>query len=132
MEANEYKSGNVVVLELKGRVDEFNTKVLSDELKTIVNTGRFFIAIDLKKTNFLSANCLNEIWSCQRTSHKLGGDIILAGAEGDVLETINFVDFDYVIKRFYDLQEGIDYLQKLSEKKDTGHLKHKAHKFKMG
>jgi anti-sigma B factor antagonist len=109
MEAHEYKLGNVVVLELKGRVDEFNTHVLADELATIINTGRFRIAIDLNRTGFLSAHCLNVIWSSIRRARSLGGDVVLVGAEGDVLETIHFVEFDRVAMRFYSLDEAMGY-----------------------
>jgi anti-anti-sigma factor len=113
MEAHEYKLGNVVVLELKGRVDEFNTRVLGDELATIANTGRFRIVVDLNRTSFLSAHCLNVIWVAIRRVRSLGGDVVLVGAEGDVLETIHFVEFDRVARRFYSLDEAIEYFRTL-------------------
>lgn len=111
MDAREYKDGPVIVLELKGRVDDFNTRVLSDELTTIINTGRFFIAIDLHATNFLSAHCLRAIWKAQRTVERLGGAMVLAAAEGAVLETIHYVGFDQVMRRFYTVEEAIAHLK---------------------
>lgn len=112
LDAHEYRHDDVVVLELKGRVDDFNTSVLADELTTIINTGRFRIAIDLRDTNFLSAHCLRAIWKAQRSARQHGGEIALTNAEGEVLETIHAVDFDRVVRRFYGIEECLDYLQK--------------------
>jgi anti-anti-sigma factor len=111
MEAHEYKLGNVIVLELKGRVDEFNTKVLGDELRTIINTGRFSVVIDLGKVGFLSAHCLRELWRYQRKAQAFGGDIVLVGAEGEVLETIHYVELDKVVKRFYAIEEAVEFFR---------------------
>lgn len=120
MEAHEYKLGGNVVLELKGRVDEFNTKVLGDELQTIINTGRFFVIIDLGKVNFLSAHCLGEIWRVQRKARECGGDIVIVGAEGGVLETIHYVSLDTVVMRFHSIEEAAAHLHAISvEEKST-------------
>ncbi len=97
MEAQEYRVENHIVLELKGRVDEFNTAILRDEIHTIINTGRSRLAIDLSKTEFLSAHCMNAIWKCQRRAVKFGGDIVLFGMGGKVRETIDFVNLSAVM-----------------------------------
>lgn len=97
MEAFEYKSGKCIVLELRGRVDEFNTSILRDELSTILNTGKFRIAIDLSKTNFVSAHCLRAVWSMSQKAQKHNGLIVISGATGQVEETIRYVQLEKVI-----------------------------------
>ncbi len=103
MEAREYRVDNFIVLELKGRVDEFNTAVLRDEIHTIINTGRTRLAIDLSLTEFLSAHCLSAIWKCQRRAKSFGGDIALCGATERVAATIKYVALERVMAIHPDL-----------------------------
>ncbi len=119
MDAREYKRDHMVILELRDRVDEFNTAVLAEELVTILNTGKKFIAIDLTKTEFLSAHCLAAIWKCAKKARSQSGDIVILGASGQVLETIHYVNFDNVVQRFYSVNEALDHtkLQSLKQKK---------------
>lgn len=105
MEALEYRVDNFIVLELRGRVDEFNTGVLRDEIHTIINTGRFRIAVDLSKTEFLSAHCLSAIWNCQRRARRVGGDLVLVGPKGRVEETIDDVKIRSVVAVYPTLEE---------------------------
>jgi outer membrane protein TolC/anti-anti-sigma regulatory factor len=115
MEAREFKLDGLIVLELQGRVDEFNTSVLGSELRTIINTGRFRIVVDLGKVGFLSADCLREIWRCQRIARIRGGDIVLiVGAVEQVQETIGYVRFDKVVRCFSSLAFAAEYLHSLS------------------
>jgi anti-anti-sigma factor len=114
MEAREYKKNGLIVLELLGRVDEFNTSVLGNELHTIINTGRFRIVVDLSNVSFISADCLREVWRCQRLSREKGGDIVIVSGSGQVLETIEYVQFDRVVRCHAELKEAIDYLCSLS------------------
>ena len=123
MEALEYKKGKTVVLELHGRVDEFNTGVLRDELQTVLNTGKFFIAIDLSKTTFLSAHCLKAIWAIQKKARSLGGELVLSGAGGEVLETIHWVGYDTVVRRFQEVEEACVALQIVYDKAVAQRLK---------
>ncbi len=102
----EYRLGKIVVLELHERVDEFNAKVLSEELKTILNTGRKKIIIELSKCTYLSASCLATLWKRQREARREGGDLVLVAASGKVLETIHSVNLDRVIRRYYTLPEA--------------------------
>jgi anti-anti-sigma factor len=109
LEAQEYRVENHIVLELKGRVDEFNTAILRDEIHTIINTGRSRLAIDLSKTEFLSAHCMHAIWKCQRRAQKFGGDIVLFGMGGKVRETIDFVNLGAVMTCLESKEEVIDF-----------------------
>jgi outer membrane protein TolC/anti-anti-sigma regulatory factor len=114
MEAREYKLKGLIVLELMGRVDEFNTSVLGNELRTIINTGRFRIVVDLSTVSFVSADCLQEVWRCQRLSREKGGDIALVSGSGQVQEVIEYVQFDRVVKCFSDLGSASEYLGSLT------------------
>lgn len=106
VEALEYRVDNFIVLELRGRVDEFNTSVLRDEIHTIINTGRFRIAVDLSKTEFLSAHCLSAVWSCQRRARRIGGDLVLVGPKNGVEETIDFVKIRSVVSVYPTLEQA--------------------------
>lgn len=109
MEAQEYRVENHIVLELKGRVDEFNTSILRDEIHTIINTGRSRLAIDLSKTEFLSAHCMHAIWKCQKRARRFGGDIVLFGMSGKVRETVAFVKLGEVMTCLETQEEVIDF-----------------------
>lgn len=112
MEAFEYKIKNTIVLELRGRVDEFNTSILRDELETILNTGKFWIVLDLSKTKYISAHCLRAVWSASRRAHRLGGLITLIGLlEPQVKETVGFVGFDKVVSTFETLEGALSHIE---------------------
>lgn len=115
MEAREYKLENFVVVELRGRVDEFNTGVLRDELHTIINTGKFLIAIDLTKTDFLSAHCLKAVLSCQQRVRKLGGNLALVGPREQVQDTISYVRLHRVMHILPNLDSAKELFQKSPE-----------------
>jgi anti-anti-sigma factor len=115
LEAREYKLENFVVVELRGRVDEFNTGVLRDELHTIINTGKFLIAIDLTKTDFLSAHCLKAVLSCQQRVRKLGGNLALVGPREQVQDTISYVRLHRVMHILPNLDSAKELFQKSPE-----------------
>lgn len=115
MEAREYRVDNFIVLELKGHVDEFNTAILRDEIHTIINTGRSRLAVDLSRTEFVSAHCLAAVWRCQRRARRYGGDIVLFGARGKAAETIRFVSLDRVMTIATDLDGARDHFVTLGQ-----------------
>ena len=114
MEAREYRVDQVIILELKGRVDEFNTAVLCDEIHTIINTGRSCIGVDLGLTDFVSAHCLSAIWRCQQRAKRYQGDIVLFGARGKCAETIAYVSLGKVMTVVHDLDAVRDHFKRLS------------------
>ncbi len=120
MEALEYRIDNFVVLELRGRVDEFNTHVLRDEIHTIVNTGRFRIAIDLGKTEFLSAHCLRAVWKCQQRAVRVGGDIVFIEATGQVSETLKYVQLSRVMHLLPTLEDARQHFALQASSKNNG------------
>lgn len=112
MDAREYKIKDFVVIELHGRVDEFNTSILREEINTVINTGRFCIIVDFSKVEFISAHCLRALWKMRARAFSFSGDLVFSGAKTQALETILHVNLDKVVPRFESLEEACAYLEK--------------------
>ncbi len=125
MEAREYRLAENIIIELHGRVDEFSTNVLQDELNTILNTGRSSVVIDLEKSEFVSAHCLRALWKCHRRAQELGGHIVLAGPRGQIQETIQFVNLTKVMPVFENVEKATRWLQDVAVLRVTN--PHKIH-----
>lgn len=106
MEAFEYKTENLVVVELRGRVDEFNTSVLHEELNTILNTGKLKVIIDLSRCTFVSAHCLRAIWRVAKRGETLGGRVVLCLTHGETWDTIHEVFLNRVVACYDNIDEA--------------------------
>lgn len=88
MEAHVRRLDTVIVLELAGRVDEFHSGIVRDELDTIVSTGRMRIAIDLRGVTALSARCVLAWLDVHEKTLLLGGGVVLVGPRGAPRELV--------------------------------------------
>ena len=78
MEMQERKSGEVDVLELKGRLDASSAKNLKDKVQSLVDQQRVRLVMDMGGIDFIDSSGLGVLVSALRSTNKKGGDIKVA------------------------------------------------------
>lgn len=100
MEVTEEKRDQTLILTLKGRVDNFCSAILLEELQTIINTGIFFPIINLAETTYLSASCIRVFIQAHLRVEKFSGKICLTALSPAAQKIITFTRSDKVLATY--------------------------------
>ncbi len=77
MEITVAEKGNNVIITVSGRLDTSNYEEFADKLKTIIDTGKKFLVLNLKGLEYISSSGLRVFLSTLKTLRAVEGDVIL-------------------------------------------------------
>jgi anti-anti-sigma factor len=97
MDARVRRVEKFVLVELSGRVDDFHTDIVKEELETIYSTGRHHIAIQLTDVTALSARVVNAWLDVYEKTLRSGGGLVLVDPRGPVLELVESLGLGSVL-----------------------------------
>lgn len=97
MDARVRRVEQFVLIELSGRVDDFHTDVVKEELETIVSTGRNRIAIQLSDVTALSARVVHSWLDIYERTLRVGGGLVLVDPKGPVRELVDSLNLGSVL-----------------------------------
>ena len=106
MEVYEEKKGKILILHLKGRIVNFCSDLLDDELNTIINTGCFNTIINLENVNYLSASCLRAFLRANKRSKRFKGEVCLCKPSQPAMELIEFTKVNKILRVFKETKEA--------------------------
>lgn len=93
---------NCDLVQVSGRVDSFTAPNLSDTLRSIIDAGRFKIALDMAGVAYVSSAGLRVLIDTQKTCKALNrGEIVLASVPPRIYETLDLAGF-VPLFRFFD------------------------------
>jgi len=71
------EQGNNIIITLKGRLDTSNYEKFSDELTSIIESGKKFLVLNLEGLEYISSSGLRVFLSSLKTLRAVEGDVIL-------------------------------------------------------
>lgn len=93
---------NVIVLNLRGRLDASNASDLKDKVKDCLKKGHIHIVIDLAEIDFVDSSGLGSLVACLRTVNKAGGDIRIAAVQDRVRAVFELIRLHHVFEIYED------------------------------
>jgi anti-anti-sigma factor len=104
-----YKSGDageVLVVEVKGKLDSSNSKTLTACLQGHIDDGEHKIVLDCSGLNAISSEGLAVLVQINKRLKTVGGKFSLAGVKGTVADVLKIVHFDRLFKLFGSVDEA--------------------------
>ena len=84
MELAERRSGEIDVLELKGRLDVASAKTLKDKVQALVDQQRVRLVLDMGDIDFVDSSGLGVLVAALRSANKKGGDVKIAALQNKI------------------------------------------------
>ncbi|WP_319763872.1 STAS domain-containing protein [Maridesulfovibrio sp.] len=93
MKINSKKIGEVMIMEIEGRLDALTATELEDELCKYINQGETKVVFDLGELEYISSAGLRAILFCAKKLKGSDGAIAFAGITGMISEVFEISGF---------------------------------------
>jgi len=111
MEITALQKSGATVVQIAGSVDSLT----SDEAQTFFNgqieRAQIRLVADLSQVDYLSSAGLRVLLSALKSTRQRGGDLYLAGLQGNVLQVLNLAGFTSIFKIFPTTEEAVTAFQ---------------------
>lgn len=92
----------VDVIRVNGRIDSSNAPEFDNELKAIMEDGRYNIALNLAHVNYMSSAGLRALISALRECKKHSGNVVLAAPSDRVKEVLELAGLTSIFNMYTD------------------------------
>ena len=96
--------GGVVVVSVKGDVDASTSEMLQTSFNEQLSNGKYLLVADLKEVLYMSSAGFRVLLGTMKDARKGGGDLRLAGVQGNVYRVLQKSGFDKFMKFFKDTE----------------------------
>ena len=100
MEITQTQHGNVLLIELAGRLDAYTCQDLSAHLTGLFEAGQSRMVIDLARLTYISSAGLRVLLQARKNAKALDGLVVLSGASGVVSEILETAGFQTIFNCF--------------------------------
>ena len=98
MELNISKTGDVITIILKGRIDASVAPDVEQKLLSLISEGSCKLVADLSEVGFISSAGLRALLAAVKEAKRKRGDLRLAGMQGQVQEVLDLTGFSTIFK----------------------------------
>ena len=102
---------HVDVLTVQGRVDGEGVTEFENALRGLVERNRKKIILDMHATDFINSGALRAMVSALKECKRTSGNVVLAGSNERVRDTLRLVGFETLFEQFSDVVEAVDSFQ---------------------
>lgn len=108
VQIKEEKSGEILILRLKGRLDAISTPNTEKKVFDFINKGQYKLVLDFSGVDYISSAGMRMLLS---TSKKLkgmsGGHLVIYGITDHVMDIFKMSGFDHVLELSETEQEAL-------------------------
>jgi len=97
----------VDLVTVAGRVDSSNASQLDNQLKELLDNGRYKLVLDLSGVNYLSSAGLRTMVSAVRECKKHRGDVRLANVSDRVTEVLKLAGLNVIFQVYEDKTSAV-------------------------
>ena len=116
---NQRRSGDVVILDLVGRVTMGATnQQVQQSLRQLVAEGELNVVLDLGATTFIDSSGLGELVAGYSTLKRAGGRLALVRVSDRVMDLMTITKLYTVFDIYYSETEAIESFQNAADKAD--------------
>lgn len=107
MDIIEAKKGDMLVIEIVGRLDAATSPTLEKKFKDVLDGGEKSFLIDMKEMDYISSVGLRVLLVLAKKSKGIGGRVLLCGLQEQVYEVFEISGFTTIFSIFKDQNEAI-------------------------
>ena len=97
----------VDLVTVAGRVDSSNASQLDNQLKELLDNGRYKLVLDLSGVNYLSSAGLRAMVAAVRECKKHRGDVRLANVSDRVTEVLKLAGLNVIFQAYEDKTSAV-------------------------
>ncbi|RMG77465.1 MAG: anti-sigma factor antagonist [Chloroflexi bacterium] len=99
--------GEVVLIEVSGRVDSMTANQFGEALNQAIDEGNINIVADLSGVEYMSSAGLREIVAALKKVKRASGDLRIAQPSNRVMEVFEMAGLDTILQIFSSAQEAV-------------------------
>ncbi len=107
MELNISKTGGVITIILKGRIDASVAPDIEQKLLALISEGSCKLVADLSEVGFISSAGLRTLLAALKGAKRERGDLRLAGMQGQVQEVLDMTGFSTIFKIYTSAEDAV-------------------------
>ncbi len=107
MEITSIQHNNVTVVSVSDNLDATSSAEAMAYLSAEIEQGHVNLVIDMSGVTYLSSAGLRVILSTMQQARSAGGDVRLAGAEGNIKRVVEMAGFAKITKTFPTAEEAV-------------------------
>lgn len=96
------------VLEVAGYIDTTTSAELEREIKSLIQTQRYKLIVDLTRVSYISSAGWGIFISVIREIRENGGDLKLVGMVPDVYEVFELLEFQNILGAYPTVEEALE------------------------
>lgn len=106
MKIQENKRGNIVVLELDGRLDASTSGMLEERLFDLMDQGEKNFILDFNQLEYVSSSGLRVLLMAAKRTGSTGGKVVLSSLKEAVKEVLEIAGFCAIFPICTTVEEG--------------------------
>lgn len=107
MDIQERKQGEIILLDLAGRIDSFTSERLEEELTSIINTGKKKFVINFRGVNYISSTGLRVFLGAYKKLSEYEGQMKFSNMPDPVLKVFAIAGFDKIFEIYSDESDAL-------------------------
>lgn len=96
MQIEATNKGKWKLISISGRFDAQNAQKVDAEVKSLIEQGNKYIAIDLTEINYMSSAGLRILLSNRKLTKEKGGSLVLVNPQENVMEVLELSGFSNI------------------------------------
>ena len=112
MEIIQDKTNDIVILQLKGRLDTLSSRTLGETIDQLISQKEHHLIIDLSELIFISSSGLRILLSTAKRMSQLKGKLALSGLQKKVKEVFDVAGFSMLFKLFPSAEDALSQIGK--------------------
>lgn len=94
----EEKSGDVLILRLKGRLDAISTPGAEKKVFDFINTGQYKLILDFSGIDYISSAGMRMLLSTTKKLKGMSGHLVICNITNNVMDVFKMSGFDHVLE----------------------------------
>jgi anti-anti-sigma factor len=107
MDIRPAQKGNLIVLELDGKLDAITSPQLNETFSQFVNGGSNQFVFDLSSLSYISSAGLRVMLTAAKSMKASSGQLVLAGVQGPVLDVFEMAGFTSLFQITNTVEEAV-------------------------
>lgn len=107
VELKEKKIGEVLILELHGRLDAVSTPDIEKKVFDYINGGQYKLILDFSGVDYISSAGMRMLLSTTKKLKGLSGHLVLCSITTNVMDVFKMSGFDHVLELSADKDEAL-------------------------
>jgi anti-sigma B factor antagonist len=108
MQINDDKVNGISVLQINGRVDVSNAKLLKTKVQDLIDRGAVNFLITMDKVDYIDSSGLGILVACLKAANAAGGTVKIAGLKEYPKQLFQTMRLDRVFQLYDEMGQALD------------------------